>query len=248
MGTGTDLGHDFAPLAGQAVPALGADAHVWAVDLDELKGKVDRGLLGPIERAKAETFVFELDRQRYIAAHVALRMVLARYTSQSPDKLDIRATPQGKPYLCGRGPAFNLSHSAGSALVAVAAGGHVGVDLEHVVPRHDALGIARSLFSRRETELLAGMDEVARRVAFHRLWVCREAVLKAAGTGLAGTGLEVGLGTDGETQIIKPPDNFPGNIVIREFAPSREQRGAVAWTVSDSSADAHFFGFSLPQS
>ncbi len=241
----TDLGHFITPEAGQAVPSLGADVHVWAIDLDRLADRVDRQVLGPMERARAERFAFEPDRRRYVAAHVALRMVLARYTGLSPDELDIGETPQGKPHLAGGGPAFNLSHSAGSALVAVAAGGQVGVDLEQVVPRHDEMGIARSLFAPRDVTWLDGLDGVARRSAFYRLWVCREAVLKAAGTGLAGTGLEIGFDADGKARIVRYPAGLSKDTVIREFTPSRNQAAAVAWTANDSSARAVFLGFSL---
>lgn len=245
-GAVTGLGHSIATLAEQAVPALAADVHVWAIDLDGLTSKADRGVLGPLERAKAERFVFAPDRQRFVAAHVALRLVLARYTGQQPDELEIRETAQGKPYLPGGSPAFSLSHSAGDALVAVAAGGHVGVDVEQVVPRPDALGIARSLFSRREVSVLEAMDELARRIAFHRLWVCREAVLKAAGVGLAGTGLEIGFAADGTARVISAPQELSANIVIREFTPNKGRAAAVAWTVPDKSANAVFFGFPWP--
>lgn len=228
---------------GAGVPALKSDVHVWRIDLDGADIEACRSALGPAELAKADRFVFARDRCRYMAAHAALRGVLSFYTGHPPARLDILETQQGKPFLADGRPAFSLSHSGGTALVAVAIEGQVGVDIEHVAPRNDEIAIARSLFARREVALLEGLPDEARRALFFELWTCREAVLKAAGTGLGGGGLEIGYDDAGRVHVVSSPPQLSGNIALRVFKTSQGQQGAVAWTSPSTSGGARFFGF-----
>jgi 4'-phosphopantetheinyl transferase len=77
------------------------------------------------------------------------------------------------------------SHSGGRLLLAHVASGHVGVDLERLARRVDALRIARRQFASAEIALLQDLDEAARAIAFLHLWCAKEAVLKAHGHGIA---------------------------------------------------------------
>ncbi|KAL6778362.1 hypothetical protein ACKKBG_A17905 [Auxenochlorella protothecoides x Auxenochlorella symbiontica] len=74
--------------------------------------------------------------------------------------------------------------------VAVAQGGEVGLDLEACgrLARNDPLSFARRRFSPLEAEAMQGCtSEAERRALFIRLWVLKEAYLKARGTGIAGS-------------------------------------------------------------
>jgi len=80
---------------------------------------------------------------------------------------------------------FNLAHSADAALIAIAHDREVGVDLERI--RHDveSLKLAERFFSPDECERLRHLpDDEANRL-FFTLWTCKEAYLKAIGTGLS---------------------------------------------------------------
>lgn len=138
------------------------------------------------ERAKAARFVFERDRQRYVAAHVVLRHLLAAKCTIAPGALQFSEGPYGKPALTGvHRCSFNLSHSEDSAVVLVAPSGELGVDVEVLRPMRDALALAERNFSRSENAQLRSVPEAARDHAFLTGWTRKEACLKAIGSGLS---------------------------------------------------------------
>jgi 4'-phosphopantetheinyl transferase len=115
-----------------------------------------------------------------------LRRVLARRLGGSLPELAFRRGERGKPELVGGELAFNLSHSGGLAVIAVAERGEVGVDLEQVRPlrRLDLLEQGALTRDERRTLGRAG-GEPARTHCFLRHWTAKEAVAKAFGAGLA---------------------------------------------------------------
>src|SRR5687768_16039992 len=107
-------------------------AHLEAlspVDHEELNA-----LLDPAERARAARFHFERDRRHYVAARGRLRRLLGAALEQPASALVFEYGVHGKP---ARAPAvmldrrlcFNLSHSAGLAMFALAWDRDVGIDL-----------------------------------------------------------------------------------------------------------------------
>jgi 4'-phosphopantetheinyl transferase len=138
------------------------------------------------------------DGIRWAHARGILRAVLARYTDADPRALRFAEGPRGKPELTGArddaqaGTAsagrlrFNLSHSGGALLVAIALDREVGVDIE--LPRRsvDHVAIARRILGDEEAARLAALDGPTREREFLRAWVRWEAVLKCRGTGIGG--------------------------------------------------------------
>lgn len=124
-----------------------------------------------------EVHVIELDGPvRSGCARDALRAILAAELGRTPE---IHVDPRGKPALVGQGPAFNVSHSGGLALVAISRAAAVGVDIEAHDPRRDVVAVSRRFFSAAEAEVVATDPS-----QFWRLWCRKEACLKARGTGL----------------------------------------------------------------
>lgn len=84
------------------------------------------------------------------------------------------------------GLAFNVSHCDGTALISLAAGCDVGVDVE--APRHvrEPRRVAHRMFARSEAKVIAELGPELAAAAFLRCWTAKEAVLKALGIGLAG--------------------------------------------------------------
>ncbi|MBB4683788.1 4'-phosphopantetheinyl transferase family protein [Amycolatopsis jiangsuensis] len=161
----------------------GRDVHVWRIALARVLAPGDAyGLLGGLsedELRRAAQFVVEEERIRFLASHVALRQVLACYTGAGPRAVGL-TYDGGRPVLAGRtGLEFSLSRSGGLALVAVASGVRVGVDVEEVRPV-DHTGLAERTLTVGEAAGVAGPE------TFFRYWACKEAALKADGTGLAG--------------------------------------------------------------
>ncbi|MEK7235093.1 MAG: 4'-phosphopantetheinyl transferase superfamily protein, partial [Nitrospirota bacterium] len=78
-----------------------------------------------------------------------------------------------------------LSHAHGNAMVAVAQGREVGVDLEMIREDVEALKLAERFFSDREQLHVRSTAPESRSREFFHYWVAKEAVLKAEGVGLA---------------------------------------------------------------
>lgn len=194
-----------------ASPALGADElHVWRVDVDGFGGDLERleATLAEDERARARRFRFETDRRRFLSRRGVLREVLARYLGLPAAALEYRLAPHGKPRLAGALPIdlrFNLSHSSGVALIAVAQAREVGVDVERVAPQRADAGVARRFFAPGEISELnrfEGQDWIE---AFFRCWTRKEAFIKARGEGLSFPldRFEVNVGPDEPARILR---------------------------------------------
>jgi 4'-phosphopantetheinyl transferase len=187
-------------MTGDSPYALSIDAPVCRyVDLDSFTDLPAEELLSEEERARAEGFRFELDRQRYVASHVALRQALSEYTGLHHAELHMSRGSFGKPSLTGHARTqFSLSHSQGLALIAIGGRGPLGADIELLRPVPDAAILAAEHFTRREQEALAALPAHERDHAFLTCWTRKEACLKAVGVGLllSSQSFEVGLEPD----------------------------------------------------
>jgi len=77
-----------------------------------------------------------------------------------------------------------LTHSHGRALIAVARGREVGIDLEKVRPEIDVVRLADRFLSSRDRAFIHAGDPDRRHERFIKTWVVREAVFKAEGSGI----------------------------------------------------------------
>lgn len=162
--------------------------HIWRASLAlpiEEGGSVE-GVLSAEERARCARFVRPADRARCRASRASLRVVLAKYLGEDPRALSIRAGITGKPLLDNADSSiqFNVSHAGDLALIAVARGRRVGVDVERVREVADIDAILDGFFSEQETAWLRSRENDERTRAFFLLWTRREAAAKALGTGL----------------------------------------------------------------
>ncbi len=172
------------PLRPQLAPG---EIHLWRAALDNpvrLAGA--EAVLSREEIMRAGRFVNTLDRERFIAAHGALRMVLGLYLSADPQSLEFRNGPAGKPSLVQTFTdlRFNLSHSGDLALIAVTRGREVGVDVERVQRDIELDPIVEHYFEPEEAWDLRTAPPNERVSRFFDLWTRKEACLKAEGTGL----------------------------------------------------------------
>ena len=162
--------------------------HVWQINLDDPHAHADdcAQVLDADERARAERFAFALLRRRYLAAHAALRGILGCSLGRSPEAIELRTDANGKPCLADvSGPLrFNLSHSAGMALVAVSWRHEVGVDIERWSEPAHLMAMVAHYFSVSEKAAFWSLADDQRVPGFHRWWTLKEACLKAIGVGL----------------------------------------------------------------
>jgi 4'-phosphopantetheinyl transferase len=139
------------------------------------------------EKARADRFAFEKDRIQFVAGRGTLRKILGRYLDESPERLGFEIGSFGKPNLSnGNGwLRFNISHSRGMAVIAVALNREVGIDLEFVDQKFDVQGVAPSVFSEEEVNSLRSLLPDRQVDAFFTGWTRKEALLKAMGDGLS---------------------------------------------------------------
>jgi 4'-phosphopantetheinyl transferase len=167
-------------------PALAERAvHVWRVELASVSDEYAQ-LLCSEERARGERLLGERDRQLWMRARGVLRALLGRYLREDPSAVRFATGARGKPELSPPTLSFNLAHSAGLALYAIAERGDVGVDLEVARRRIDEVALASRAFGPAEARRLAELDPAAREREFLRLWVRHEAELKRRGAGIGG--------------------------------------------------------------
>jgi 4'-phosphopantetheinyl transferase len=194
----------------QPVPSPIDDCRIWRVDLDAAPASA--GLLGlsEAERARAARFVFERDRTRFVAAHAALRQLLARHTGIAAAELEFVDGEFGKPSLAGvTGVRFNLSHSRSVGLIAIGKAGvlgersEVGIDVEVRRAMPDALELARDYFSAGELQSLQELPAASREEAFLIGWTRKEAFLKALGLGITVDLRQVHVGLQNSAQSVK---------------------------------------------
>ncbi|WP_268829307.1 4'-phosphopantetheinyl transferase family protein [Streptomyces roseoverticillatus] len=147
-------------------------------------------ILDPAERSRAAAFVRDLHRDRYIASHVGLRLLLGAYLGTDPAAVVLVREPcpgcggpHGRPAAAGAPLHFNLSHAGDLALFAFA-DTPVGVDVEQLQPADVVEDVARVLHPD-ETAELAALPAQQRPEAFARCWTRKEAYLKGTGTGLS---------------------------------------------------------------
>ena len=171
---------------------LGSDeVHVWRAALNCGTPRLHELLqtLSTAERARARRFYFQQDREHFIVARGLLRVILGRYLVIDPGQLRLCCSPCGKPSVAveygGAGLRFNVSHSHGLALYAIAHGRELGVDLERIRPELADAQLAEHFFSLREVAMLRALPTSLRQEAFFHCWTRKEAYIKAKGEGLS---------------------------------------------------------------
>lgn len=145
--------------------------HLWRVALDR---PARHDWLSGEERDRAAGFMRPADAQHFAACRSALRGILGQRIGMCPAAVPIMQPAGHRPESIPHVP-FSVSHSGNRALVAVAASGIVGADLEQVSTRpRDWLASQLS-----PAERARGIEDPL------SLWVAKEAALKATGYGLA---------------------------------------------------------------
>lgn len=165
-------------------PALSASSEVggavmrWAALDDPRLSQWE--LLNAADVDRMQRFRFAADRERYARARCALRLVIGEHTGVHPRDVPLLTDARGAPRPVD-GLRFSVSHSADLAVVAVAFGRRVGVDVE--LPSSGVAGVVAA-FHPGEQAWIAATAAAARESAMLRCWTAKEAYLKALGVGL----------------------------------------------------------------
>ena len=200
------------------------DVHIWRAfcgsNPDFPEGLSE--LLTPDERERMARFRFETDQQNFLFCRSMLRILLASYLGSPPAELRFAYSAHGKPSLAAppNGLEFNLSHSAGTILLAVCQGRRIGVDVERI--RHDfnVQEIAQKFFSVAERRALEREPSV--HDAFFSCWTRKEAFVKARGEGLS-------CPLDSFDVSVSPNDE---KVTLRSRPDSLESRHWKLWSLN----------------
>lgn len=163
-------------------------ADAWLFDLDLPAGEIAAlyPLLDREERVRSMRFRFARDRDRFIARRGRLRLLLGSYLGEAAQDIDLRIDDFGKPFILGDdGLQFNVSHSHGFALCALAWDRAVGCDLEWRNRELASRETAERLFSPRERSDLHRLPSHQWIEGFYNCWTRKEAFVKAIGRGLS---------------------------------------------------------------
>jgi 4'-phosphopantetheinyl transferase len=196
------------------VPEPG-EIHVWRIPLIGRPDAVVRlkGCLSPEELARCDGFHFATDQRRFIIRRAVLRQLLATHLATTPTDVQIKTGSQGKPFVPDQtdatGLRFNCSHSGDWALIALARGIELGVDLEQHRPLPDAEDVARNYFSPAEIRELAALPPALKTAGFYNGWARKEAFIKAIGLGLSFplSGFTVSLSPDQPAALLSVADD-----------------------------------------
>ena len=166
------------------------EIHLWLADLDQPPKPLAElaARLTVDERERAARFRFPEHRDRFIAGRGLLRELLGTYLNRPAAALRFEQGAHGKPALAGvdakTGLHFNLSHSGGQALYAVARR-EVGVDLERLDRTVSHAAILERVCAPREWAAFQALPVEQLQLAFFACWTRKEAIAKALGGGLA---------------------------------------------------------------
>lgn len=163
--------------------------HIWHIKWgsnkeEELKRWLDR--LSDDEKSKADRFVYDSDRQRYIVSHGFCRLILSGYLHTEPKEIQFGEEENNKPIVLPEEKPpihFNLSHTSNVAMLAVS-NRPVGIDIEYLDPNLAFEEMISQFMSEQEESVFLSLPSSQRVKAFYSCWTRKEAYVKALGRGL----------------------------------------------------------------
>lgn len=213
------------------------DVHVWVINLVHHHITVNQNILSKQELERAKKFKLHESKRTYLLCRYVLRCLLGIYLNMEPKKLEFEYNLFGKPFLkesIYRDTIhFNLSHCQNVGCITITKTGTVGVDVEKV--KSSLLEIIDIFMTKEEIDSF-NLFKTNRETILYHLWVQKEAVLKAKGTGLQT------LPTDIQG-FVTPRANLR-NEIINDFFVSTFQINSNIFAVSTvSKANVKFFLF-----
>ena len=217
------------------LPHTAFEVVVFPLDVEPEAIRASAASLSDDERQRADRFVFERDRRRFIVARAELRKLLAARLGMQPQSVEFRYGVRGKPALadgCAEsGLRFNLSHAGDVAAYAFSWGREIGIDIESIRVIPDAEEIAARFFSRRENEAYRGLDPDDKPLGFFNCWTRKEAFVKALGDGLSYPldRFDVTLSPGNPARILRVEDTLGSDCAwsLHSFPPAAGLTGAI---------------------
>jgi len=161
------------------------EVNIWHIDLEQPASRLSE-LLSMDETQRADHFILESNRNRFVRARGAMRSILSDRLGVSGAALKFGLGKHGKPFISHPESTveFNLTHCDGMALLAISENSAVGVDLERISSRPSQLKIAKRLFPALVYNELATLPADQLGAAFFENWTEFEARAKLHGAGI----------------------------------------------------------------
>jgi 4'-phosphopantetheinyl transferase len=170
------------------------EIHLWLALYERCSDErllgLRRELLNGAEREQESRFCFAADRRQYVCTRALVRRVLSRYTAVDPADWVFTRNAYGRPEIAhpralAGDLSFNISHTRGLIVLAVARHGALGVDVENIATRAAALDIAERFFAPEEVAALTAVPPHQQHNRFFEYWTLKEAYVKARGMGFS---------------------------------------------------------------
>jgi 4'-phosphopantetheinyl transferase len=145
--------------------------------------------LSPDERAAFGRLRPPSSRRDYLAAHLVLRLSVARALAVPPPDVRLGYDASGRPRIDGAVVQISLTHCHGLGACAVSAVGDtvpVGIDAEPL-SAGSRVAEVKDLALTPAEQSWAGATATERNARLVALWTAKEAVLKARGIGIVGS-------------------------------------------------------------
>ncbi len=165
-------------------------------------------ILDEDEQMQAQKFKNPMLHKRYVEIHGRLRNILAQVLNHPPEKIRIKKAVHGKPYLVDYPElAFNLTHSADKAMIAVGWQCQLGVDIEICKQRVNFSGLVNKCFAEEEIVYGTELPEIRKNIEFYRFWTRKEALVKATGHGITLGLNHCVINPENPIEFLRVPDN-----------------------------------------
>jgi 4'-phosphopantetheinyl transferase len=172
----------------------GHQVHIWYVMTDQVTDErrlaTYHELMTPDERERNRRFVFPRGRHEHLVTRALVRTTLSRYhPAVEPQAWQFTTNAFGRPEvaapMCQPRLRFNVSHTDGAIVCALAVDREIGIDVELVTRKlMDGVDIADQYFSALEVADLRSLPPSKQADRFFDYWTLKEAYIKARGLGL----------------------------------------------------------------
>lgn len=158
---------------------------IWKVSVSDIKNNIQSlpEILSGDEVKRVNKYRLNKDKTHFIISRTILRMLLSSYLKKQPKDIIFSYTNTLKPMLSTQDLEqqiyFNLSHSNGLILYAVCRGNDIGIDVECLASTLNSDALEKRFFSLGEREYLSSIPLEERQKEFTKIWVIKEAYLKA---------------------------------------------------------------------
>ncbi len=146
-------------------------------------------ILDSAEQARADRLRADQHRAQFVACRAWLRLLLSAYTGLVPDQIKLAYDQFGKPRLVqkfdGSVLVFNVSHTSDRVLLAFGTNSMLGVDIECCREIRNLEGMVDRVCSPSEKVIWKRLPEQRKVDVFFSIWVRKEAIIKAQGTGIS---------------------------------------------------------------